>query len=84
MDTISTVTIAGWIAPIAFWMLIGFGVWRGDLSGRAAAIFVVLWAAGYVGIPRIAYWAGSLVISFTAILDIVLVFIVLKGDLKPG
>ena len=74
--------IAAWVAQIAFWVLIARGTIYGDLRKAVAAIFVLLWLAGYVGLPRIAWWAGSLVTSYVAMLDIVLVFIVFKGDVR--
>lgn len=73
---------AAWVAQIAFWVLIVLGVSYGALSKRAAAIFIVCWLAGYAGLPRLAYWTGSLVTSWVAVLDIVLVLIVFKGDVR--
>jgi len=43
---------------------------------------VVFWLAGYIGLPRISYWTGPFVTSWVAVLDIVLVFIVFKGDVR--
>jgi hypothetical protein len=71
---------AALIAQLAFWVLIALGISYGALSKKAAAVFVVFWLAGYIGMPRISYWTGPFVISWVAVLDIVLVFIVFKGD----
>ena len=49
---------------------------------KAAAIFVVFWLAGYIGLPRISHWTWPFVASWVAVLDIVLVFIVFKGDVR--
>ena len=74
--------IASWLAQPAFWVLIVVGVNVEALSRRAAATFVALWLAGYLGLPRIAWWTASFVTSWVAALDIVLVFIVFKGDVR--
>jgi hypothetical protein len=73
---------AAWIAQLGFWSLIVLGAGSSALSKKAAAIFVVLWLAGCVGLPWIAWWTGPFVTSWVAVLDIVLVFIVFKGDLR--
>jgi hypothetical protein len=80
--SLGSVGVAGWIAQIAFWVLIVLGIVYGDLSKKAAGMFVALWLVGYVGIPHIGWWAGSLVMSWVAVLDIALVFVVFKGDVR--
>jgi len=70
------------IAQLAFWILLVVGVLFGHLSEVKAAVFVVLWLVGSFGLPRVAWWASSLVTSWIAILDIVLVFMVFKGDVR--
>jgi hypothetical protein len=74
--------IAAWIAQIAFWVLLVLGISSGELRKKSAAIVVGLWLAGSLGLPGIAWWTSPLVMPFVAILDIVLVFIVFKGDVK--
>ena len=39
-------------------------------------------ATGYIALPRISWLGGFLVTSYVAVLDIVLVFIVFKGDVR--
>ena len=73
---------AAWIAQLAFWVLLGLGIGFGELSRKGAVLFVALWAAGYIGLPRIWWLGGFLVTSYVAVLDIVLVFIVFKGDVR--
>ena len=53
--------IGAWMAQRAFWVLIGLGIGYGALSKKAAAIFVMFWLAGYIGLPRISYWTGPFV-----------------------
>jgi hypothetical protein len=74
--------IGAWVAQVGFWILLALGIARSALGKTWAAIFVVLWLAGYLGLPRIAWWTGPLVTSYVAILDIVLVFVVFKGDVR--
>jgi hypothetical protein len=73
--------IAGWIAQVAFWILIVLGLAFEELSRGAAATFVVLWLAGMFGLPYLPY--GEFLFGpFVAVLDIVLVFIIFKGDVR--
>jgi len=75
-----SIGIAGWIAQLTFWAVLGIGVWSNELDRRAAAIFVALWIAGFAGLPWLPMVGSMLVTPFVAILDIVLVFVVFKGD----
>jgi uncharacterized membrane protein YGL010W len=79
---IDSAAVGAWIAQIAFWVLIALAIGSDALSKKAAAVFVVCWLAGYIGLPRISWWTGSFVTSWVAVLDIALVFIVFKGDVK--
>ncbi len=69
----------GFIAHLAFWVVLLVGA--RELGWRRMAIFVVLWAAGYAGSGRLA-GGGFLFDSYVAVLDIVLVLVVFKGDLR--
>jgi hypothetical protein len=74
--------VAAVVAQLAFWVLLVLGIVNGVLKKLGAAIFVLLWVAGHIGLSRIAWWSGALVTSWVAVLDIALVFIVFKGDVK--
>ena len=74
--------VAAWIAQFAFWVLLALGVFYGELSRRSIVSFVVLWAAGYFGLPRLSAYGGLLVPPYIAVLDIALVWVVFKGDLR--
>jgi hypothetical protein len=50
---------------------------------RGVAVFVVLWLAGLFGLPYLPLGA-SMFSSFVAVLDIVLVFLIFKGDVGIG
>ncbi len=73
-----------WVAQFVFWTLITLGIVYGELRKRTAATFVALWLAGLVGVPRIAWWAAPMATSYVALLDVVLVFMVFKGDVRIG
>ena len=73
--------IAGWIAHIAFWALVLLGSISGELRVKPAAVLLIVWLAGVFGLPHVPLGAG-LVTSFVAVLDVVLVFIVFKGDVR--
>ena len=73
--------IAGWIAQIAFWTLLIIGAWSEDLGPKSLGVFVVLWLAGMFGLPHLSFGAG-LSTPFVAVLNIALVFIVFKGDIR--
>ena len=74
-------TVAGWIAHIAFWTVLIIGAWSEDLGPKSLGVFVVLWLAGMFGLPHVSFGAG-LSTPFVAVLDIVLVFLVFKGDIR--
>jgi hypothetical protein len=73
--------VAGWIAHVAFWTLLGVGAWSEDLGPKLIATFLILWAAAMFGAPYLPI-AAALSTPFIAVLDVVLVFIVFKGDIR--
>lgn len=74
---------AALIAHIGFWFLLVFGWFWDEVTPRAAAILVGLWVAGFVGLPLAPYGA-ALFPSYVAALDIALVWIIFKGDVRLG
>ena len=71
--------VGWWIAQGAFWILLGFAA--RERRWRLIGVFVVLWVIGYIASGQIA----ALNLFFTpavAVLDIALVFIVLKRDIR--
>jgi hypothetical protein len=78
---IGSSAVAGWIAQIVFWALILLGVGSGELGIKGAAVFVTVWLAAYIGLPLVSF--GSLFLTpLVAVLDVVLVFLVFKGDVR--
>ena len=43
------------VAQLAFWVLLVLGIAYGTLKKLGTAVFVLLWLAGYIGLPRIAW-----------------------------
>jgi hypothetical protein len=74
-----TPLIAGWIAHIAFWTLLIVGAVSGELQKRSLAAFAILWLAARFGLPYLpnGEWLFT---PAVAVLDVVLVFMVLKAD----
>lgn len=79
---IGSQAVGAWIAHLVFWALLALGISTGSLSRRGAAIFVVVWMVGYFGLPSISWSTSLFVASYVAVVDIVLVFVVFKGDLR--
>jgi hypothetical protein len=75
--------IAAWIAHVAFWMLLAWGWAIRELGVRAGAIFLLLWLTAFIGLPYVPYGA-ALFSSYVALLDVVLVLMIFKGDIPLG
>jgi hypothetical protein len=69
------------IAHTFFWVLLGYGVFWEDLSRRSVLVFLLLWAVGYAGFSLIPVISGAF-FSWVALLDVALVFIMFKGDVR--
>jgi hypothetical protein len=68
------------IAQIVFWSFLVWGVLTDSFSRAMTLVFAVLWLSGYWGLSRVA--SGDLFTSYVAVLDVVLVLIVAKGDVR--
>ena len=68
---------------MTFWTLVVIGVVVGELSTRGLALFLFLWLAGWVVLSYLPLGIGPVLFApFVAVLDIALVFIVAKGDVR--
>lgn len=75
--------IAALIAHAAFWCLIVYGWACDELSGKLGSFFLLAWLAGRVGLPYVPYEpAQAMFSSYVAVLDIALVFVIFKGDVR--
>jgi hypothetical protein len=68
-----------WIAHGAFWMLIVYLAM--DRGARRVALVIALWLVGYVASAWVPQGA-MLFTSYVAVLDIALVLMVFKGDIR--
>ena len=76
---IGTPLVAAWLAHVAFWVLLALAAKAA--RWRILGVFLALWVIGYVASGEVA--ALSLFfMPFVAVLDIALVFIVLKRDIR--
>jgi hypothetical protein len=73
--------VAALVAHVAFWLLLAYGLMWKEIEWRGLAVFLILWIAGRYGLPYVRYGAG-LFSSYVAVLDIALVFVIFKGDVR--
>ncbi len=73
-----SIAVAGWIAYLAFWILLVYGWAVDELHAPALTVFILLWGAARYGLPYVQ--ADGFFITCVAILDIALVFTIFKGD----
>lgn len=71
--------IAWWIAHAAFWILVVLAVRDG--RWRTTSIILVLWVIGYIASHQIAS-LNLFFMPYVAVLDIALVFFVLRRDIR--
>ena len=73
--------VAAWVAHLTFWILIAYGWMSGDLGIRGTAVALALWVTAYMGQSFVPL-GGVFFPSFVAVIDIALVFVVFKGDVR--
>jgi hypothetical protein len=71
--------VGWWIAHVAFWVLLALAV--RDRRWRTIGVIGALWIAGYIASGQVAA-LSMFFMSYVAVLDIALVFIVLKRDIR--
>jgi hypothetical protein len=72
-------SFAAVIAHVVFWIVLVVGWIFGALGPRLSVVFVAVWLAAFAGALRVPYLPFA---SLTAVLDIALVLIVFKGDVR--
>ena len=77
---VGSIGIAFWIAHGAFWLLTIIAAVV-EQRIRLAPIFVALWLVGYAGSAWLTY-GSAWFLSYVAVLDIALVLLVCKGDIR--
>jgi hypothetical protein len=76
--------IGQWIAALAFPILLIVGFANGELKPRSIVVFAIVGVAAWVGLPRIPLSGSYLVTPVVAVLDIALVLIIFKRDIRIG
>ena len=69
------------IAHVVFWVLVHLGWSSLSISVNARRVFLVLWFAGWLGLKFVPY-GGAWFSPLVALLDIVLVLMIFKGDIR--
>jgi len=72
--------IGGLLAHAVFWVLLVRGYLSDEIGVRGCAIALVLWAIGLFVLPRVPY--APPFGTYIAIIDIALVFLIFKGDVR--
>jgi hypothetical protein len=72
--------VAALIAHVGFWFLLAYGWFWDEIAPRGIAVFLLLWVAGLCAMRLLPY--DGMFFSFVALLDIALVFIIFKGDIR--
>ena len=76
---VGSALIGGWIAHAAFWIVIAIAA--EGARYRLTAIFIGLWLIGYAA-ARSAAFGAAWFMPYVAALDIALVLIVFKSDIR--
>ena len=72
---------AAWIGHVVYWVLIIWGVATASLSVRAFVVFLLLWLVPFFTLDYIPA-AAPFFSPYVAVLDIVLVFLLFRGDVR--
>lgn len=70
------------IAHPLFWILLCAGWVTRELGHAAIVSFIVLWVVGMLVLPRLLVSGAGLFPAYVAILDIALVLLVFKSDVR--
>jgi hypothetical protein len=76
---VGSIAAGYWIAHAAFWLLAAFGA--SEIGPKRIAWFIGLWIIGYAGSGWFQQGA-MLFVSYVAVLDIALVLLIFKGDVR--
>lgn len=71
--------VGWWIAHVAFWVLLALAL--RDRRWWTIGVIGTLWIAGYIASRQVAS-LGLFFMPYVAVLDIALVFVVLRRDIR--
>ena len=77
---VGSIGIFFWVAHLAFWVLLVMALFR-ERRIRLAAGFAALWIAGYAATAWLTF-GSAWFMSYVAALDIALVLLIFKGDIR--
>jgi hypothetical protein len=77
---IGSAAIAAFVAHAAFWCLLIWGWFSAELRMRGLVVALAFWIGAYLAAPALPFGA-AMFSSFVALLDIVLVLVIFKGDI---
>jgi len=77
-----SIAVAAFVGFWAFWILLAYGYAVDELSPKHIATFLVLWIVGRLGLAHLPDPAPALFSPYVACLDIAIVFVVFKGDVR--
>jgi hypothetical protein len=77
-----SIALAAFVGFWAFWILLAYGYLVDELSPKQIATFLVLWIVGRLGLAHLPDPAPALFSPYVASLDIAIVFVVFKGDVR--
>ena len=77
---IGSATVGAWIALVVFWIVLGIGWAFGELGPGRCALFAGLWVG--INLAFRALGASEFFPPSVALLDIVLVLMVFKSDIR--
>jgi hypothetical protein len=72
--------VAAFIGFWIFWILLAYGYAISELSPKQIGAFLLLWIGGRVGLSYLPL--AGLFYPYVAVLDIALVFLIFKGDVR--
>ena len=78
---VGSLAVGAFVAHAAFWILLAWGAITGALRWPHIAAGVLLWIAGRAALTFTSI-PPTLFVSYVALLDIVLVLVVFKGDVR--
>jgi len=74
--------VGAFIARWGFWLLLIYGLAWGEVSRRALVAVGGAWVAGFFAQALLPINGDMLFTALVALLDVALVFIVFKGDVR--
>lgn len=74
--------IGAFVARGGFWLLLIYGLAWGEVSPRALGLFVGAWVACFFAQSFLPTNGDLLFTALVALLDVALVFVVFKGDVR--